>query len=153
MPYVLRYSDEELLEHLRAALGSRKKLTVRDYKDYMQRSSASSRVPSANTIVSRFGKWTTACEQAGIPSGTAPEVSQDRGWGITLVDLALAKFFDGIDYRPTYRDYTSWASGRDDAPSGWTVLSRYELWSNVVDKYLDEELVLRKRLQSISTTP
>lgn len=80
--------------------------------------------PTAVTVTYRFGSWSKACEQAGIPGRgrtTRPRWTEEE-----CVE-AVRAFLGEAGARRSSADYVAWATGRE-VPSYPTVVSRLGSW-------------------------
>ena len=81
--------------------------------------------PGASAVTIRFGSWSAACEQAGVPlRGRATR----RLWTEDECLQAVRVFLEASTERTSAADYTAWAKGRD-VPSLPTVAARLGSWA------------------------
>jgi hypothetical protein len=93
--------------------------------------------PSGVLFVLRFGRWSTACKNAGV----APSASHTntREYTLTWTDEQLITSIGEYLYlcandrvRPTNGGYTYWANGQLGAPSVATIRARFGSWTNAL---------------------
>jgi len=132
-----RYTNDQIEQFLRiAAIG--KPLTVAAYQTLRAKGRSVSRftapIPTALTIIKRYGTWKLACDAAGVaanPSRTSKAgFTPDR-----CIESVRACAMD-MGNVPSYMEYSQWSkkSGAKDTPSGATVRYRCGGWSNAIDK-------------------
>lgn len=83
--------------------------------------------PTASAITARFGGWSAACEQAGVPlrgRATRPRWTEQQ-----CLD-AVRAFLRASPSRTSGADYGAWAAGRE-VPSYPTVCDRLGPWPQV----------------------
>lgn len=114
-----RYTDEQILECLRAAaVGSDGPLTVTAYDAWRAQHGG----PSGIGIIRRFGKWHEACERAGVE---ATSTTKKPSFTPEAVVAAVATYLADPEATGSYSGYVAWVRGRDGMPSGPTVRNFY----------------------------
>jgi|GEM_PF-3680562 len=109
-----QFSDEELLEALRAAVAGATTLSKRSYDAW--RASQSGRIPSSHSISDRLGGWHAACKLIGIEK---PVVSDAEL--LAAIDEVAAE----LGGRPTQAQYKAWAKQLSSRPRFHVVAKRY----------------------------
>ena len=120
------YTDEQLVTHLRAAareLGE--PLKVAAY-DAWQRGRGAA---SPALLIRRFGSWNEACARAGVATNKTRSTS--RRWSDEAVVAIVATYLGAPGSTGSFVDYSEWARGQADAPSGATLRQRFPSWSEV----------------------
>lgn len=122
-----KYTDEQMLEHLRMAekvVGAR--LTVRGYRD-VHRGFGGVSGPS---VIQRFGSWQAACRLAGVNHGQSVRAQYARRWTQEQMVQSVATYLASEGARGSFTDYEAWARRQDGVhPSGQTIRSNFGRWS------------------------
>ena len=90
--------------------------------------------PPSALVRERFGSWSNACRQAGIPlRNKLRPTGPSRRWSEQSLITVLQEFFaSGLD--STSSAYQQWSSVRPDTPSLGTLVLRFGSWSNVRER-------------------
>lgn len=120
-----RYSDEQMLEALRAAASVTGQPMSTGAYTGVQRGGD---LPTWTAIKHRFGSWNAACRQAGlevtVQSGRPPT------WTTDDVRRVVAEFLADPEVSSSaITAYEAWARPRPDAPSSQTVRNTFGSWS------------------------
>lgn len=129
----LKYTDEEVFEHLRAAArasGNEKQpLSANDYEAFRS-SKGRDTMPSSQIIDKRFGTFSNACEVAGLPVRRHTRRSR---WDAEAVNRSVAEFIITSDTTNAINNFDAWAAGRKDAPKSIRMNARPRKWSQVLE--------------------
>ncbi len=88
-----------------------------------------------STIKKRFGSWLNALELAGV----SEEIIAKRKKGTNyytdaqLIDL-LKQYYKQFGEIPQYKEYTEYAKGHPERPTGSTYMRRFGSWTNALIK-------------------
>lgn len=132
------FSDADLLQALKAV--AKKVPASKRANGISQRlydELRSKKQPSGVLFVLRFGRWSTACQRAGVsPSVTHTDTREyAQTWSDSqLIDAIGEYLFLCADnrMRPTNGGYSNWASEHPEAPSVATIRARFGSWTNAL---------------------
>lgn len=114
------FSDEQLLDGLRAAAAELgEPLTAGGY-DAWQRGRDIAGSPAL--LIRRFGSWRNACAAAGLQANATRSTS--RRWSEEDVVAVVARYLRSPGATGSFADYSAWAHGQEDVPSGATLRQR-----------------------------
>ena len=120
------YTDEQLVSYLRAAASQLgEPLKVAAYDAWQRGREAA----SPALLVRRFGSWNEACARAGVATNKTRSTS--RRWSDDAVVAVVASYLRAPGSTGSFADYSDWARGQDDAPSGATLRQRFPSWNEV----------------------
>lgn len=121
-PHDKVWSDDALLEVLRAAAAGRRTLTIPQYTRWRNSGvTVDGRRPPTIAVISwRFGTWRDAVTRAGFAVNPLPR-TYTRRWSkddaiASVRSFAATSLANG--QRPTYFAYTQWAKHNPENPSG-----------------------------------
>ena len=126
MPHAVKYSEADLLEGLRAAAEhTGAPLTVKQYDGY--RHAHQPDLASGIWVIRHFGTWRSACERAGLAANATRSTSSR--WTDAELLRAVAEYLAEPGTTGSYAGYQEWARGREGAPSGALLRSRFGTWA------------------------
>ena len=136
-----RLTDEEMLEAIRIAwrnLEPNQRISGMAKSDF-QRLMEHGR--SASAYDRRFGSWSAACAEAGVPARKSTRTSgYRRTYSDDDIIQAVDEYTEEAGTEMTYRGYTAWAKGVDGRPSGDLVRNRFGTWNNARRAVFDYRL-------------
>lgn len=139
-----RLTDEEMLEAIRIAwrnLEPNKRISGMSKSDF-QRLMEHGR--SASAYDRRFGSWSAACAEAGVPARKSTRTSgyRQKYSDDDIIQMLDAYMTDVVEAggAVTYRGYTEWATASDRRPSGDLVRNRFGTWNNARRAVFDYRL-------------
>ncbi|HEY9563026.1 MAG TPA: hypothetical protein VIR30_04575 [Nocardioides sp.] len=122
-----RWSDDDMLGAVRAAAaGHEGALTLTAYDAWRARHGG----PSGIGIIRRFGKWSVACQGAGLD--TVVTTTKKSAYSDEAIVEAVRRYLADPESRASYGGYREWAKGRDGVPSGPTVRTRFPAWGDLL---------------------
>lgn len=125
---VPEYSDDRLAADLAAAAAELgEPLTAASYDAWQRERDAA----SPALLIRRFGSWKQACARAGV--ATNKTRSTTRRWSDEDVVAIVADYLAEPGSTGSFADYTAWARGRADTPSGATLRQRFG-WAEVKER-------------------
>lgn len=124
----IRWPDEAILSALRAAASDDGLLSVTTYRRF---SAGRRNMPSAPTVVNRFGTWNEAVSRAGLVTQKTCRISPyERMTDDEMLD-AVARCADHLEGVPSSREYDAW-QGANWAPSLGLLRIRFGGWADVL---------------------
>jgi hypothetical protein len=136
-----RWSDEEILDALRAAALYEFPLTTKAYARLV--SIGEIRGPSLPRVGQRFGSWTAACEAAGVVPGQTLRKNYDSKWSDADLLLIVRKYLLDPNCPNSARYFDEWKrSNVIDGPSFQTARNRFGTWTEVKRQALANEGLL-----------
>lgn len=119
------YSDDRLAADLAAAAAELgEPLTAASYDGWQRAHDAA----SPALLIRRFGSWNQACARAGVATNKTRSTS--RRWSDEDVVAIVAVYLAAPGSTGSFADYSAWARGRPDTPSGATLRQRFG-WAEV----------------------
>ncbi len=119
------YSDDQLAAGVAAAAAALgEPLTAAAYDAWQRDQDAA----SPALLIRRFGSWNEACARAGVATNKTRSTS--RRWSDEDVVAIVAAYLGSPGATGSFADYSEWAKGQDDAPSGATLRQRFP-WAEV----------------------
>lgn len=87
---------------------------------------------SAVRIVQMFGAWSTATEQAGVPSGRVPARSYSSHWSDQDVLAYVLRYLRDPESSGSFAGWDEWRRNNEPkAPSGALMRARFGKWSTI----------------------
>lgn len=131
------HTRDAMLAHLRLAYDSAPSDRVRNgLSKGMFVGYAAAGAPSTALYEKRFGTWSSACEEAGVPSPPTNRSYSKLYSDDDLLD-AIASYIAETG-RTSFAGYTEWARDRRPAvPSGPLMINRFGRWSAARRRLLD----------------
>ena len=131
-----QWSDEQLLQALRAASTRSTPLTVVAY-DAM-RTLPDIKGPTGQVFYLRFGSWKEACEAAGIQCGESARDKYTRRWSETDLEEFVVDFLFSPEHDGSHNEFEKWLNGRpDNPPSMATIHNRLGDWGSMKQKAIE----------------
>ena len=129
----VRWTKDQTFLALQKAANRLSPLTRENYDSFRTEGVISG--PSGIRIIQIFGKWSAACELAGVESGDARHSNYKRKWTREEISEYVGIFLlcsgsHSVD------SYDEWARKEPGTPSSGTVRNEFESWSNARDEAL-----------------
>jgi hypothetical protein len=87
---------------------------------------------SAVRIVQMFGAWSTATEQADVPSGRVPDRSYSSHWSDADVLAYVLRYLKDPESSGSFAGWDGWRrTNEPKAPSGALMRARFGKWSTI----------------------
>ena len=88
-----------------------------------------------STIKKRFGSWLNALELAGVSEDIIAKRKKGTNYytDAQLIDL-LKQYHKQFGEIPQYREFTEYAKGHPERPTGSTYMRRFGSWTNALIK-------------------
>lgn len=125
-----QWTDQRILDTLNVAATYSYPLSVQQYESLRREGAFDG--PSAVLIDRRFGNWSSACEAAGIASGSRPKREYDRTWSEEDLWKIVFRYFLDPKTSGSLSDFNSWLRDSKSAYSSganfrlrlgsWTVI-------------------------------
>ena len=129
-----RWTDDQTMLAMQKAANKISPLTRADYDQMREEGVISG--PSAIRIIQRFGKWSIACEKAGVKCGDVLRGSYSRTWTDEIVAEWVGLFL--LQTKQSSADeYDEWSRKTSEAPSLGSVRIYLESWSNAITRALE----------------
>ena len=129
----VRWTQDQTFLALQKAANRLSPLTRENYDSFRTEGMVSG--PSGIRIVQIYGKWTSACELAGVTSGEPMRYNYKKNWTREEMTEYVSLFLTSS--KATSADsYDEWARKEVGAPSFGTVRNEFESWSNARDEAL-----------------
>jgi hypothetical protein len=125
------YSDEELLDALRAAaLDVSSPISIESYCLWAQYAGGDQRWPGSEAIKLRFGGWRRALAQADLPTNSRH--GPEAGYRYDDIVAAVAAAWRELGSYPSVTRYDAWRAGRAQLPVAATARRFVKSWDDIL---------------------
>jgi len=128
-PKTRTWSDEPLLQALRAASTKSTPLTTASYNALVSQNQIEG--PTAQIMYKRFGSWREACIAAGVRCGEAPHDNYTSKWSKSDLEALVVDFLFSPEHGGMFGEFESWLGDQEYAPSAATFRSRLGHWDSM----------------------